>query len=123
MVGLAYHANPPEKQLYKWKAQHDIGHWNWTKKLKIWEILPLSWATIWFANKIALSSTSVQGWIRNQLQHPVLQVVLIETSTSLAKEQYTIYSTVTPIWNSLFGIDREHPKQEILFKANQSYLP
>ena len=38
--------NPPEKQLYKWKTQHDNGHWNWKEKVKMWEILHLSWSTI-----------------------------------------------------------------------------
>ena len=28
------------------KEQHDIGHWNWTKKVKIWETLHLSWGAI-----------------------------------------------------------------------------
>ena len=41
-------------------------------------------------------STLVQRWIRIQLQHPILEFVLIETGTPLAKEQYTIYSTGTP---------------------------
>ena len=38
-------------------------------------------------------STSVQSWISIQSQHPILQVVLIETTTSMAKEQHNIYST------------------------------
>ena len=41
-------------------------------------------------------STSVQGWIRIQSQHCILYVVLIEPATSLAKEQYTIYTTLKP---------------------------
>ena len=41
-------------------------------------------------------SISVQGWIIIQLQHPILQVALIETATSLAKEQYTIYNNGNP---------------------------
>ena len=71
---------------------------------------------------MALLSTSVQGWIRNQSQHPILQVVLIETAASLAKQQYPTYSTRTPKLNLLFGIQRERPKQETSFKANQSDL-
>ena len=71
---------------------------------------------------MALLSTSVQGWIRNQSQHPVLQVVLIEIATSLTKQQYPTFSTRTPKWNSLFGIQRERPKQETSFKGNQSDL-
>ena len=34
-----------------------------------------------------------------------------------------IYSTGTPKWSLLFGIHRQHPKEENLFMANQSYLP
>ena len=38
--------NPPEKQSYKLKVQCDIGHWNLKEKVKMLEILHLSWATI-----------------------------------------------------------------------------
>ena len=41
-------------------------------------------------------STLVQSWIRIQSQHPILQVALIETTTSLAKKHYTICDTGTP---------------------------
>ena len=41
-------------------------------------------------------SASVQGWIRIQSQHPILQVVLNEAATSLPKEQYTIHNAGTP---------------------------
>ena len=47
----------------------------------------------------------------------------IETAKSLAKVQYTLYNTGIPKRNSLFGTNRQHPKQEILFKAYQSFLP
>ena len=40
-------------------------------------------------------TTSVQSWIRVQLQHPILYAVLIETASPLAKGQYTIYSSGT----------------------------
>ena len=38
--------NPSEKQLYKWKAQYYIGHWNCKGKVKMSEMLYLSLATI-----------------------------------------------------------------------------
>ena len=38
--------NNNNKQLCKWKVQHDIRHWNCKEKVKMWEILHLSWATI-----------------------------------------------------------------------------
>ena len=38
--------NPPEKQLYNSKTRHDIGHWSWKEKVKMWEILHLLWANI-----------------------------------------------------------------------------
>ena len=41
-------------------------------------------------------STSVQDWIRIQSQHPILQVVFIETATYLLKKQYTINNTRAP---------------------------
>ena len=68
-------------------------------------------------------STPVQGWTRTQSHYPILKVVLIETATSLAKEQYTTYNTGIPKWNSLLGIYRQRNKQGISFKANQSCLP
>ena len=39
-------SNNNNKQLCKWKVQHDIRHWNWKEKVKMWEILHLSRATI-----------------------------------------------------------------------------
>ena len=49
-------------------------------------------------------------------QNPILQVVLIETAISLAKERYTIYSTETNMQH------RQCLKQGTSFKGNQSYL-
>ena len=45
---------------------------------------------------IIIKMTTVWGWIRIQLQHPILQIVLIQIVTSPAKGQYTIYSSGTP---------------------------
>ena len=77
----------------------------------------------WFANTWHYHPPQYRVGL--EVNHNILssKVVLTETATSLAKEQYTIYSKGTPKSNSLFGIRRQLPKQEISFKANQSHLP
>ena len=51
------------------------------------------------------------------MQHPFSFVLLIETATSLAKEQHTIYSTGITKW-----IQNQYAEQETSFKAHQYYL-